>query len=107
MVQNNQPLCFIPIDAIGFLLYRFRQFKSGMDIRNYHHPILIEGADPVFAIHGIGDGDNGVRVGMVYILERNESVNERFNGRSRGIWIGHGGPLNSDQIRVFDPFQLH
>ena len=82
------------------------QIEAGHDVRQYQHPITVHGAHVPFALGVVGEGEEGVGVGVVHVLGRDDGVQDGLHRGGGGVGAQGVGLQFVDHLRVGEGLQL-
>ena len=102
MIHQDDAVAFRPIPLPSHRVDGPSQSEAGHDVRNHPHTLAIDVANGFFAGRCVGNGHDRVGVRVIDVLERNECVQNGFDGGGGRIGVEHRGSLGTDHVRVVE-----
>ena len=100
VMHQHNPFQFRPVDARGHLADLSGQYETRHDIGQDQHLIAVDRLKMRFTIRRIADCNHGIGMGMIDKPERNNGMQNRFNGWIGRLRIEHGSALGIDHIGI-------
>ena len=100
MVEQNHPNCLRACLGRKELSTETGQLKARHDIGDHHHTLAVQKTDTLGTVYTVGEGDDRIGVGMVYILVGEQGMQNRFDRRRRRRGVDQAGAQRIGHLRV-------
>jgi hypothetical protein len=84
VLEQDDPDCRRFRFRLEFPRANLRQLKSRHDVGHNHHLVAVDFPDARFAVVGVGNGEQCIRVRVIDKFVRNDRMQNRLDGRGRG-----------------------